>query len=243
LLLSDWAHHWSRGCLALFALCVAGAPARADVVTRLPTQDKVVALTFDACEALTPVRLDRTISDYLVGRRVPFTIFMGGLFARGNASEVKELATYDFIEIENHSYSHNNNMPSLTDHRVRGEVLRAQGEITKATGRVPQFFRFPAGVYDDRTLAIVEGLGYRAVHWRWPEGDPDAFESADMLVRKTLTRTEPGDILIFHINGRGVHTREALPRIIDGLERKGYRFVLLKDYLPAREPAQIPAAG
>lgn len=219
------------------------APARADVITRLPTNEKVVALTFDACEALIPVKLDHGIADYLVARRIPFTIFMGGLFARDNAADVKALATHDFIEIENHSYSHNNNMPSLSDARVRSEVLRAQSEILKATGRLTHFFRFPAGHYDARTLSMVEAFGYRVVHWRWPEGDPDAEETADMMVHRTLKTTEPGDILIFHINGRGVHTRDALPRIIDGLTAKGYRFVLLKDYLPPPLPAKNLPAG
>lgn len=231
-------------CLGLFAgAALFGAPARADVITRLPTNEKVVALTFDACEALKPVKLDHGIADYLVARRIPFTIFMGGLFARDNANDVKALAANDFVEIENHSYSHNNNMPGLSDARVRSEVLRAQSEIFKATGRVTHFFRFPAGHYDARTLSMVEAMGYRVVHWRWPEGDPDAQESADMLVRRTLKGTEPGDILIFHINGRGVHTSEALPRVIDGLEAEGYRFVLLKDYLPPPPPQKNLPAG
>ena len=56
----------------------------------------------------------------------------------------------------------------------------------------------------------------------WPGG---------RMVTPTLAGTRPGDILIFHINGRGWHTAEALPRMIEGLSAAGYRFVLLRDYL------------
>jgi peptidoglycan/xylan/chitin deacetylase (PgdA/CDA1 family) len=53
-----------------------------------------------------------------------------------------------------------------------------------------------------------------------------------MLVAQTMERTRPGDILIFHVNGRGWHTAEALPRIVDGLAARGYTFVALEGQLP-----------
>jgi peptidoglycan/xylan/chitin deacetylase (PgdA/CDA1 family) len=39
------------------------------------------------------------------------------------------------------------------------------------------------------------------------------------------------DFALYHINGRGWHTAEALPRMIDGLKAQVYRFELLRDYL------------
>ena len=72
------------------------------------------------------------------------------------------------------------------------------------------------------------------MHYRWEVGDPDPHETANRIVSETLEGARPGDILINHINGRGWHTAEALPRMIAGLEAKGFRFVLLKDYLTER---------
>ena len=69
------------------------------------------------------------------------------------------------------------------------------------------------------------------VHYRWEVGDPDPRETGPRIVRETLEGTRPGDILIYHINGRGWHTAEALPKMIEGLKAEGYRFVLLRDYL------------
>jgi peptidoglycan-N-acetylglucosamine deacetylase len=204
------------------------------IITRLPTRTRVVALTFDACQAFERMQLDLGITGFLVEHRIPFTIFMGGRFARDNAAAARELAKYDFVSIQNHSWSHNNDMRNLDEERVRSEVLRASAMIESVTGHRPTLFRFPAGNADERTVAQVRALGLEVVHWRWAEGDPDPNISADQLVEQTLVRTRPGDILVFHVNGRGWHTAAALPRIVDGLAARGFSFVRVVDYLPAR---------
>jgi peptidoglycan/xylan/chitin deacetylase (PgdA/CDA1 family) len=217
--------------LAVALAAALAAPAPAGVILRLPTNERVVALTFDACEQQRPVKLDTGISDYLVAHHIPFTLFLAGRFAQDNAEAVKQLAALDFVEIENHSFDHPNRIPALSDEDVRAEILKADDAIARVTGRRTAFFRFPAITYDARTLAIAEGLGFRVVHYRWEVGDPDPHETAKRIVGETLEGTRPGDILIYHINGRGWHTAEALPRMIDGLKADGYRFVLLRDYL------------
>lgn len=208
------------------------------VVTRLPTHERVVALTFDACQAVERMQLDRGIVDFLVARQVPFTIFMGGRFARDNADAVRALAEHPFVSIQNHSWSHPQDMRTLDDERVRAEVQRADAMIARVTGRHPRLFRFPGGHADERSVALVRGLGYQIVHWRWAEGDPSPGVDADRLVTQTLERTRAGDILIFHVNGRGWHTAEALPRIVDGLAARGFRFVTVAEMLPPAAAAR-----
>ncbi len=219
--------------LVLAAVAVAASSsARPEIVTRLPTDEKVVALTLDACEAGTVTHLDHGVADWLIAHEVPFTIFMGGRFARDNAEDVARLGALPFVEIENHSWSHPADMRKLSTPEVMKQVLLAELEIGLKTGRVTRFFRFPGGNADARTIAAVEAMGYRIVHWRWPSGDPDKHIPAAKLESYALSATKPGDVLIFHINGNGVHTAEALPAIVEGLKAKGYRFVLLRDYLP-----------
>lgn len=232
-------HHSALRFLAIAACLAVATTAQADIVTRLPTEERVVALTFDACEAGKVMHLDHAVVDWLVAHRVPFTVFAGGKFARDNADDMKALAMLPFVEIENHSWSHRNDMPALSDETVRDEVLKAEREIESVTGRRTRFFRFPAGKTDDRTTALVEALGYIIVHWRWPEGDPDPHVTAAGMERSTMAATRPGDILIFHVNGRGVHTAEAIPAIVEGLEAKGFRFVLLSDYLAPDTPTMF----
>ncbi|MEZ5838981.1 MAG: hypothetical protein R3D02_00590 [Hyphomicrobiales bacterium] len=61
-------------------------------------------------------------------------------------------------------------------------------------------------------------------------------QSADMIVRGVLAAVRPGSIVVAHANGRGVHTAEALPRLIEGLRARGYRLVTVSELLAAGAP-------
>lgn len=204
----------------------------AEVIERLPTTEKVVALTFDACEGKGhPAYFDRSVLDYLEAEKLPATIFATGLFARRNAEDLARLAKLPQIEVENHSFDHPQHMERLDAAHVVGEVEDADRAIIDATGRRPVFFRFPAGSYDAASLASVEATGHRVVHWRWPSGDPTPGLSPEHLRDWVLTKTRSGDILIFHINGRAPATGRALPAIVSELRKRGYRFVRLDEVL------------
>ncbi|MGD9947164.1 MAG: polysaccharide deacetylase family protein [Desulfobulbus sp.] len=215
------------------------SPAFSEVVTRLPGKNPVIALTFDACETKTPSFFDQKILTFLLAERIPFTLFISGKFARRNADELKELSRNPLVEVENHSLNHIQHMERLSHEAVIQEVVGCEQLLSEITGRKPVFFRFPAGNYDQRTLRIVEGLGYRVVHWSFASGDPDKRVSPGWLSAWVLSQARQGNILIFHINGRGYSTGKALPEIVRQLHRKGYQFVLLRDLLGTGE-GQIP---
>ncbi|ARJ66913.1 hypothetical protein WV31_15140 [Magnetospirillum sp. ME-1] len=216
-------------------LLLLAAPARAEVIERLPTPtaDKVVALTFDACEARgQPAFLDQTILDVLVAEQVPYTIFATGLFARRNAEALKTLAASPLVRVENHSMAHPRHMERFDAAAIRKEVEDADAAIQAVTGRKPRFFRFPGGDHDSRSLAEVEATGHRVVHWSFPSGDPAPGVTPRHLTEWVLSRTRPGAILIFHVNRRAPATGPALPAILAGLRAKGYRVVPLEEALP-----------
>lgn len=219
--------------LFLVAALLFTLPVRAEVVERLPTGDKVVALTFDACEAKgQPATFDRPLLDYLEAEKLPFTVFATGLFAERNAADLARLAKTGLVEVENHSHDHPQHMQRLSPEAQRAEIGRADAAILAATGTRPRFFRFPAGNYDAAALALVEGSGHKAVHWRWPSGDPAKGLAPDRLRDWVLSKVRPGDVLIFHINGRAPATHVALPEIVRELRRRGYGFVRLDQALP-----------
>jgi peptidoglycan/xylan/chitin deacetylase (PgdA/CDA1 family) len=202
-----------------------GMEAPTEVITRLPTRAKVVALTFDACEADRVAHLDQGILAALRQHPVPFTVFASGRFVRDNAESIAALSQQPGVRIENHSWSHPRDLRALSDGEVVQQISLADDEIERVTGVRPTLFRFPGGNTDERVAHLAAQSGHRIVHWRWAEGDPDRGISAAVLVAQTLERTTAGDILILHINGRGWHTAEALPELIDGLTARGFRFV------------------
>jgi peptidoglycan/xylan/chitin deacetylase (PgdA/CDA1 family) len=218
---------WISSVLALLL----ALPAQAEIVTRLPTTDKVVALTFDACESKHPAFFDHKIADYLLGERIPFTIFVSGRFARRNQDALKELAAQDFVELENHSLDHDNHMERMSDEEIRHQIADNDALLASITGRHTHSFRFPAGNHDDRGVAIAEQLGFKVVHWSFASGDPAKEVTPQHLQDWVLSETRPGSILIFHINGRGWSTGDALPRIVEELKRRGYRFTTLQQAL------------
>jgi peptidoglycan/xylan/chitin deacetylase (PgdA/CDA1 family) len=228
----------------MLALPAIGA-VRADVITRLPTDDKVIALTFDACQAHEPASFDRPLLDYLLENRLPFALFVTGRFAQNNRADMERLALRDHVEFGNHSWDHPNTMNRFDAETTRVQASRADAVIEEITGRKPAFFRFPAGNYNATALAAVEAEGMPVIHWRWATGDPARSETAERLEARVSRRAQPGDILIFHINGRGWHTAEALPRIVDKLRSEGYRFVKLSDYIhtPRQPPTRLDRAA
>ena len=220
--------YWLAMAFSLLAL-----PSRADVITRLPSQDKVVTLTFDACEAPNRTQvLDEGIVQVLDHEKLPFTIFASGLFVRDNRARLEHLAHSPLVRIENHSWSHPQHLERLNAEAQMAQVAQTDAIIHDVTGRTPQFFRFPAGNYDADALARVEASGHRVVHWRVPSGDPTPGLTPDHLRQWVLSQTRPGDILIFHINGRAPATAQALPGIIAGLKARGFTFVRLDEALP-----------
>lgn len=224
---------WISRALLPVAFCgFFASAAGAEVITRLPTDEPVIALTFDACETRTPAFLDRKISDYLVREKIPFTVFVTGRFARHNAEALAALSRLDFVEIENHSLSHDNHMDRLDDATIRHEVQDNDALLAAITGRHSRYFRFPAGNVSPRALKDVEDLGYRVVHWSFASGDPVRALTPPELTRWVMAKTRPGSILIFHINGRGWSTGDALPAIVGQLRERGYRFTRLDAQLP-----------
>lgn len=200
------------------------------VITRLPTTDSIIALTLDACESTIPSYFDTTILNYLLREQLPFTLFMTGNFAVRNREPLRALGGYGQVDIQNHSYHHHLHMEQLSDSMIAAEVKTAEDTIFSITGRRTKLFRFPGGNYDTSALVRIENMGYRVVHWSFESGDPDKKITPEKIIPWVTSKTRPGSILIFHINGRGYATGKALPEIVKHFRNSGYRFTLLNEF-------------
>lgn len=217
--------------LVFFLIFIFAFIAKAEVITKINTHEKIVAITLDACETKTPSYVDHEIVDYLIKKRIPFTLFVNGKFLRRNKEDLKNLYSTGLVSIQNHSMNHFQHMENLSDRDIVFEVKAVEILIKELTNKKPIYFRFPGGNYDERSLRIVESLGYKVVHWTFASGDPDPHVTPEKLVSHVVSNTKPGSIVIFHANGRGYSTKKALPIIVEELMRKGYSFVRLEDYI------------
>lgn len=196
-----------------------------------PRATHLVALTFDLCEAEHDhAGFDQKIIDILTERKASATFFMGGKWAESHPQNAQSLAQNPLFEIENHSYSHKV-FTKITDEEAKQQVVRAQHSINLLTGVTPKYFRFPAGKYTPDDLKLVGNCGLSAIQWDVVTGDPDKHISAAAIIREVKSKARGGSIVIMHANGRGWHTAEALPAVIDNLRSDGYQLVTVSKLL------------
>lgn len=203
---------------------------RNGVIRSVPVHSRVIALTFDACEAGKRAGYDARLIAVLEKEKVRATLFLGGKWMEHHAAAAQSLGASGLFEIGSHSYSHPH-FPRLSVSAMRSELAKTNGVALRLTGHTPLLFRPPYGEVDARTVTAARKLGMRTVLWSIVTGDPDQHISARQIVRVVLSRAKPGAIVIMHMNGRGWHSAEALPSVIDGLRKMGYRFATVSEML------------
>jgi len=198
--------------------------------TYIPTNRKVVALTFDAGANDDGVA---SILATLQAANVPATFFLTGNFVKAFPSTARRIAAAGY-RIGNHTITHPY-LTRLSDAAIRHEILGAAQQIIAVTGANPApLFRFPYGDENARTIAIVNQVGYVPVRWTvdtlgW-EGTAGHI-TASVVVARVLSALRPGEIVLMHVGSNpDDHTTldaDALPRIISELTARGYSFVTL----------------
>jgi peptidoglycan/xylan/chitin deacetylase (PgdA/CDA1 family) len=219
-------------------------PPRADaVLPRLLVhglrQKKVVALTFDACATRAPSAYDGRITDILMETKTPATFFLGGKWMEDHPGQTKFLAGIPIFQLGNHTYLHPH-LLALPEARIRQELSWTQKVMFSLTGTQASVFRAPYGEIDDRVVRIAASMGLSAVQYDLASGDPDSTISRQRLVEYVSSMARNGSIIVMHINGRGWHTAEALPEILERLKKRGFTFVTIRDLLAATDPPAAP---
>ena len=190
-----------------------------------------VALTFDLCQdPQFPAGYDAAIVDVLTRYGVPATFFVGGDWMRTHPEETKSLASNPTFELGNHSWSHPN-FDTLSAEEMDREILMTEDQLFQLTGRHSLLFRFPSGVYNDLGLRVVAEHGLHAIQWDSVSGDPDPAFEADTILAEVQRTARKGSIIIMHANGRGWHTAEALPSIIEYLQNMGWTLVTVSQLI------------
>jgi len=220
---------WIVGALLLSAGTAWAAPQYFEL-ERIPTQRRLVALTFDGGgDTATGTAL---ILATLRRRHVTATFFVSGRWIRLHRGLAREIGHR--YPVGNHTYSHAD-MRGLSDDALRAEVRRGASWIRRVAHRDPRpLFRFPYGARDSRTVAVVNALGYASVRWSvdtWGWMGPSEGQSVSSVVERFEQHLEPGAIVLMHLGAArdgSLLDARALPRMITVAKRRGYRFVTLE---------------
>lgn len=199
-----------------------------DLVQRVKTNDKVVALTFDDGPSK---RYTTEILALLQQQEVKATFFITGKEAEQNPDEVSLLYQAGH-QLGNHSFSHPR-MVLMSPAAVASEIERTDAAIRAVGYQDEILFRPP---YGKKLFVLPWYLAQqqrKTIMWDLePETAPSLAPDAQAMADYVIEHIRPGSIVLMHLMYQSRQSsREALPLIIRGLKQKGYRFVTVSELL------------
>jgi peptidoglycan/xylan/chitin deacetylase (PgdA/CDA1 family) len=206
--------------------------------TRLNTDQKVLALTFDACGGPKGPNYDEKLIQYLENEKIPATLFISGKWIDANLDILQALSRNPLFEIENHGLNHK---PCSTIGRsafgIKGtksireifDEIELNGlKLLNLTGRKSKYYRPGTAYSDELCVEIANALGYEVVNFS-VRGDAGATYSKKE-VREALLHSAPASIVLMHMNHSEGQTAEAVMAAIPELRKRGFGFVKVSDF-------------
>jgi len=191
-------------------------------ITRVPTSQPVVAMTFDdgPHESLTPQLLD-----ILAARDIRATFYVVGRRVNMYPRLVERIAA-EGHEIGNHSWSHPR-LTSLGNEGLMRELDNTSMAIQQAVGRPPVTMRPPYGLLSARQRNLISENRYLpTILWSVDPQDWRRPGSA-VVANRIVGGAHTGAVILAHdIIGS---TIRAMPAALDGLLARGYRFATVSE--------------
>lgn len=196
--------------------CTGGS---AGLVTNGARDRPVVALTFDD----GPSDYTDDFLRVLREKDVEATFFEVGQVMPGREEAMRQILAQG-SEIGDHTMDH-------VEFPGYAQIAGAAARIEDYTHFRPCLFRPPGGGVDAGVVATAGSLGMRTINW---DVDPRdwSLPGSEAIYANVVGHVQPGSIVLMHDGGgpRG-ETLAALPRIIDTLRGRGYRFATVTELL------------
>lgn len=186
---------------------------------RLPT----VVITFDD----GPGKNTQKVVDILREHNAVASFFMLGERINYVEPEVLMNLIMEGSSIDSHSYSHAD-FKKLSAEQIQKEIQDTTIAIYNATEYNIRFFRPPYGSYNEY---VKENAFFPFILWSVDPRDWDT-DNPDVVYENVMNNVSDGDVILLH----EIHdsTIEALPRILEELNNRGYQIVTIEemvDYL------------
>ncbi len=192
--------------------------------------EKVIALTVD--DGPWPETTEQML-DIFDQNNVKATFFWIGKSIE-NSPEIARLVVAKGHAIGNHTWNHPYDQMDLAT--AANEIDRTAKLIYETTGVKTTYFRPPGGVLNNGLAKYAKEQNYSVVMWSVTSADTDPRAQPEAFVKNVLKGAKPGAIVLMH-DGGGDRSRtvKALPEIIAGLKKEGYRFVTIPELLEMQE--------
>ncbi len=189
------------------------------VITCFETSGPEVWLTIDD----GPADDTTAILELFDSRDVKATFFCKGTLAERKTDVVREILRRGHT-VGNHSYSH----PSATfwclwPARIRHEIEEGARVIEAISGRPPRYFRAPVGMKNPAVHPALRRSEMLLIGWSTRAFDTQTAD-VELIAARVVRAVRPGSVILMH---QGLsHSVRALTRVVDELQKRGYRFVL-----------------
>jgi len=221
--------------------------------SRAQTDQKVISLTFDGGSLANGADSIVTI---LSEKNIQTTFFLTGAFIE-NYPRIVRMMLEEQHELANHSYSHphltsfeaDNGHHTLT--HVDRQFIQAQLQKTDSvfygeySHHLKPYWRAPFGEYNREILLWAAEAGYKHVGWSrggdtrdWISDTESPLYRSTGEIYNNLVELESrgqlrGSIILMHLHSDRSNDMpyKILPKIIDYLRGKGYRFVTISNLI------------
>lgn len=192
------------------------------ILARLGTQERVVALTFDdgPTRAVTP-----RILGTLAGYGVPATFFVLGSRVPGNEAVLRGIAEGGHT-LGLHGQTH---APLVLPPwgAVERTLAEARASVERACPKASiRWLRAPHGFKSLALPWLARRAGLELCAWSVNSRDYQ-LSDPQQIAHNVLRHLHPGAIVLLHDGEGCAATADALPLILDGLARQGYRCIAL----------------
>lgn len=208
----------------LMSTSVLGTEKNIPITSRVKTDEKVIAITFD--DGPNPDYTEK-IQSILKKENVHATFFLLGKNIEKYPSLVQE-TVQNGHDIGNHSFSHRD-FAKLSDEEAMEELRSSQAAFYNLLGSFPVYFRPPYGNLLPRDMPVLKKYFIRVVKWNIDTKDWKDDSTATLVYDIAMKHAAPGAIILCHDNNE--KSLEALPKIIHDLKNKGFRFVTISELL------------
>lgn len=183
------------------------------------TDKPQVALSFDAAWGNEDTD---TLLSILDKYNIKTTFFMTGGWIESYPEDVKKIAAAGH-DLGNHSENHKE-MSKLSSEDCSSEIQSPHDKVKALTGIDMTLFRPPYGDYNNTLVETANRMGYHVIQWSVDSLDWKDY-GADSIVDTVLNHKalEDGAIILMHNGAK--YTKDALERVITGLQDKGYEIV------------------
>lgn len=188
--------------------------------------DKRMYLTFDCGYEYQNLTAD--ILDTLKEKNVKAAFFCTLSYLEKNPELVQRMIDEGHI-VGNHSATHPV-FPDISHEEMTTEVVKVDQYLHYNFNYASDYFRYPSGTYSEDSLHHVTSIGKKSVFWSVAYGDWDTAnqKGADYAFETVTARYHPGAVILLHAVSQD--NADALGRMIDDAQAKGYTFKTLDDY-------------